>query len=75
MVCSIKSSCLDLKKGVRIVNCARGGIIDEAALAELVESGHIAGAALDVFEKEPVTEGPVFGVKKHSTYSTSWRFY
>ena len=58
-----KEFMLGLKKGVRIVNCARGGIIDEAALAELVESGHIAGAALDVFEKEPVTEGPVFGVK------------
>ncbi len=52
-----------LKKGVRIINCARGGIIDEAALADLVKSGHIAGAALDVFEKEPVTEGPIFGVK------------
>ncbi len=58
-----KEFMLGLKKGVRIVNCARGGIIDEAALAELVESGHIAGAALDVFEKEPVTEGPAFGVK------------
>ena len=42
-----------MKKGVRIVNCARGGIVDEAALADAVESGHVAGAALDVFEKEP----------------------
>ncbi|WP_437204911.1 phosphoglycerate dehydrogenase [Planctomicrobium sp. SH664] len=46
-----------LKKGVRIVNCARGGIIDEEALADAVESGHVAGAALDVFSKEPPPEG------------------
>ena len=49
------------KPGVRIVNCARGGLIDEAALAELLESGHVAGAALDVFETEPATESPLFG--------------
>jgi D-3-phosphoglycerate dehydrogenase len=42
------------KKGVRIVNCARGGIIDEPALAEAIRSGHVAGAALDVFAKEPL---------------------
>jgi D-3-phosphoglycerate dehydrogenase len=42
-----------MKRGVRIVNCARGGIIDEAALAEAIRSGHVAGAALDVLEKEP----------------------
>jgi len=41
------------KKGVMLVNCARGGIVDEAALAEAVESGHVRGAALDVFEREP----------------------
>ncbi|MBI1953074.1 MAG: phosphoglycerate dehydrogenase [Candidatus Omnitrophica bacterium] len=44
-----------MKKGVRIVNCARGGIINEAALADAIRSGHVAGAALDVFEKEPPT--------------------
>jgi len=44
------------KKGVRIVNCARGGIIDEAALLRAIESGKVAGAALDVFEKEPPPE-------------------
>ncbi|MXP24470.1 phosphoglycerate dehydrogenase [Altererythrobacter indicus] len=49
------------KKGVRIVNCARGGLIDEAALKDLLDSGHIAGAALDVFAKEPAKESPLFG--------------
>lgn len=42
-----------MKKGVRILNCARGGIVDEAALAEALESGKVAGAALDVFVEEP----------------------
>ena len=50
------------KKGVRIVNAARGGLIDEAALAELLKSGHVAGAALDVFATEPATESPLFGL-------------
>jgi D-3-phosphoglycerate dehydrogenase / 2-oxoglutarate reductase len=49
------------KKGVRIINCARGGLIDEAALKELLESGHIAGAALDVFVEEPAKANPLFG--------------
>ncbi|WP_137679707.1 phosphoglycerate dehydrogenase [Aurantiacibacter suaedae] len=49
------------KKGVRIVNCARGGLIDEAALKDLLDSGHIAGAALDVFASEPAKEHPLFG--------------
>jgi len=42
-----------MKKGVRVINCARGGIIDEAALVKAIESGHVAGAALDVYEDEP----------------------
>ncbi|MEM5476069.1 phosphoglycerate dehydrogenase [Pacificibacter sp. AS14] len=50
------------KKGVRIVNCARGGLIDEEALAELLKSGHIAGAALDVFAVEPAKENVLFGL-------------
>ncbi|MRX49495.1 phosphoglycerate dehydrogenase [Paracoccus sp. S-4012] len=50
------------KPGVRIVNCARGGLVDEAALAEALRSGHVAGAAFDVFETEPATESPLFGL-------------
>ena len=48
------------KQGVRIVNVARGGIVNEADLAEAIRSGHVQGAALDVFEKEPTTESPLF---------------
>ena len=48
------------KKGVRIINTARGGIIDEKALAAAVADGTVAGAALDVFEQEPVTSSPLF---------------
>jgi D-3-phosphoglycerate dehydrogenase len=43
-----------MKKGARLVNCARGGIIDEAALVEAIKEGKVAGAAMDVFEKEPI---------------------
>ncbi|MFZ5748889.1 MAG: phosphoglycerate dehydrogenase [Pseudomonadota bacterium] len=49
------------KKGVRIINCARGGLIDEAALKDMLDSGHVAGAALDVFVTEPAKESPLFG--------------
>ena len=49
------------RKGVRIINCARGGLIDEKALRAALDSGHVAGAALDVFATEPATENPLFG--------------
>ncbi len=49
------------KKGVRIVNCARGGLVDEAALRAALDSGHVAGAAFDVFVEEPATHNPLFG--------------
>jgi D-3-phosphoglycerate dehydrogenase len=49
------------KPGVRIINCARGGLIDEEALKEALESGHVAGAALDVFREEPAKANPLFG--------------
>jgi D-3-phosphoglycerate dehydrogenase / 2-oxoglutarate reductase len=50
------------KPGVRIINCARGGLVDEGALAEALRSGHVAGAGFDVFEVEPATESPLFGL-------------
>jgi D-3-phosphoglycerate dehydrogenase len=49
------------KKGVRIINCARGGLVDEVALRKLLDSGHVAGGAFDVFTTEPATENPLFG--------------
>jgi len=48
------------KKGVRIINCARGGLIDETALCAALHSGHVAGAALDVFAEEPARENILF---------------
>jgi D-3-phosphoglycerate dehydrogenase len=51
-----------LKPGIRLINCARGGIYEEQALVEGLKRGLIAGVALDVFEKEPCTESPLFGM-------------
>jgi D-3-phosphoglycerate dehydrogenase len=51
-----------MKKGVRIINCARGELIVEAALAEALKSGHVAGAALDVFHQEPLKDSAFFGI-------------
>jgi len=51
-----------MKPGVRIINCARGGLVDEEALAEALKSGHVAGAAFDVFAEEPAKENALFNL-------------
>lgn len=59
-----KERLFKMKKGAYLVNCARGGIVDEAALVEVLEGGHLAGAAFDVFEKEPLpADSPLRGAK------------
>jgi D-3-phosphoglycerate dehydrogenase len=50
-----------MKRGVRIINCARGGLVVESDLVQALDSGHVAGAALDVFLVEPARENPLFG--------------
>ncbi len=53
-----------MKKGVRIINCARGGLVDEVALKEALDSGHVGGAGLDVFVEEPAKTNALFGNEK-----------
>ncbi len=57
-----KETLATIKPGVRIINCSRGAVIDEAALAEAIKEGRVAGAGLDVFEKEPPTDSPLLGL-------------
>ena len=57
-----KQTIARMKNGVRIINCARGGLIVEADLVEALNSGKVAGAAIDVFEVEPAIESPLFGM-------------
>jgi D-3-phosphoglycerate dehydrogenase / 2-oxoglutarate reductase len=52
------------KPGVRVVNCARGGLVDEQAIHDLIRSGHVAGAAFDVFALEPAKDSPLFGLEE-----------
>ncbi len=51
-----------MKKGVRLINCARGELVDEAALCAALKAGHVAGAAIDVFAEEPATSSPLFNL-------------
>lgn len=51
-----------MKQGARLINCARGGLVDEEAVARALTDGHLAGAAFDVFAQEPATENPLFGL-------------
>jgi D-3-phosphoglycerate dehydrogenase len=57
-----KDAIAKMKKGVRLINCARGGIINEADLAEAVKAGKVAGAAVDVYEQEPPTSSPLMAL-------------
>ena len=57
-----KAAIAKMKDGVRIINCARGGLVVEADLAEALKSGKVAGAGFDVFEVEPAKESPLFGL-------------
>ena len=61
------------KPGIRIINVARGGIVNEADLAAAIESGRVAGAALDVFSTEPCTDSPLFGSRAWSSRRISVR--
>ena len=57
-----KDTLAKCKKGVRIINCARGGLVNEVDLKAALDSGQVAGAAFDVFETEPAKESPLFGL-------------
>jgi D-3-phosphoglycerate dehydrogenase len=57
-----RATIAQMKDGVRIINCARGGVVNEADLYEALQSGKVAGAALDVFAQEPITDSPLFGL-------------
>jgi D-3-phosphoglycerate dehydrogenase len=59
-----KATMSQMKKGVRLINCARGGIIVETDLAEMVKAGHVAGAAIDVYDPEPPKELPVRDIEQ-----------
>ncbi len=59
-----------MKKGALVINCARGGLVDEAALKDAIDSGHIAGCGLDVFENEPPSaEHPLFSLNKFVAFT------
>ncbi len=62
-----------MKPGVRLINCARGGIYNEAALVEGLKSGKLAGVALDVFVEEPCTDSPLFGMPGRAVHAAPGR--
>lgn len=65
-----------MKKGMRIINCARGGIVDEQALVEAIDQGIVAGAAFDVFEKRTAGSGSSFPAPSENyRHASSWRFH
>ncbi|MGQ0793128.1 MAG: phosphoglycerate dehydrogenase [Deltaproteobacteria bacterium] len=65
-----KNAIARMKKGVILINCARGGIVNEADLHEALKSGHIGGAAIDVFEKEPPDrDNPIFSYDENLVYT------
>ena len=57
-----KERIADMKQGARLINCARGGLVDEGAVAEALKSGHLAAAAFDVFAVEPAKDNVLFGL-------------
>ena len=59
-----ESALIKVKPGLRLVNCARGGLVDELALKAAIESGHVAGVALDVFTEEPARKNVLFGMEQ-----------
>ena len=63
------------KKGIRIINCARGGLIVEERSLKLLDSSHIAGAALDVFEEEPPKNNNLFKSEKFNTNASFRSIY
>ena len=62
-----------MKDGVRIINCARGGVVDEDALAKALESGKVAGAALDVYDVEPLAEDSALSRYGQLYYDAAFR--
>ena len=61
------------RDGVRVINCARGELVDDAALKDALDSGKVAGAALDVFPSEPITDYPLFGLSQRRRHAAPRR--